>query len=504
MMPHNKIYRTLIILTLIINLACDDFLEKNPLDQLSNETFWQSEEEVQMALVGCYSRLTDEQFFGYKRVDLDALTDNVQHKYNDDANGFILNISRGEIETTTGGIISDIWSSAYKGITTCNNFMDNIDNAPVSEEDKHICKGEASFLRAFFYFELIHFFGDVILYKTTPANVSEARIAQSPKNEVLEFIYSDLDYAISVLPNEPYSEGHAVKGSAMALKSRILLYEEKWGEVVELTNSIIESGIFELADSYEEIFIAPQDDSKEIMFSARYLNPDDYSDMDIELMLWGTLQPRQELVDEYECTDGKSISESTLYDPENPYENRDPRLGMSIMVPGEVWYNPDSTEHMPDPSQTGYFQKKYVDKNLLPLSTTTRSEQDFVHIRFADVLLMYAEAKNELSGPDASVYEAINSIRGRKGVDMPPLPTGLSQEELRTSIRKERRIELALEGLRYFDLKRWKIAHEVMPLVNDVGGKDIVFENPKHYLWPYQQTELERNPNLVPNPDYSY
>lgn len=503
-MNRNIIVYISCILSAIILHSCEGFLEKNPLDQMSNETFWTSEDEVEMALVGCYSRLNDEPFFGYKRVDLDALTDNVQHKYNDDANGYILNISRGEIETTTGGIISDIWSSAYEGIATCNNFMDNIDKAPLSENLKDKYKGEVQFLRAFFYFELIHYFGDVVLYKTTPNSIKEAKIAQSPKEEILGFIHSDLDFAINSLPDEAYSDGHTVKGSAMGLKARILLYEEKWDEVVAITNTIIQSGIFELASNYENIFINPQDNNNEIMFSTRYLNPDTYSDMDIELLLWGTLQPRQELVDAYECTDGKPITESPLYDPENPYNNRDPRLGMSIMVPGEVWTNPDGTEHIPDPSQTGFFQKKYVDKSLLPFSTTTRSDQDFVHLRYADILLMYAEAKNEVSGPDESIYNAINSIRARPGVDMPAIAEGLSKDGLRQVIRKERRIELALEGLRYYDLKRWKIAHVVMPQVNDVGGKTIVFQNPKHYLWPYQQTELDVNPNLTPNPNYSY
>jgi hypothetical protein len=117
---------------------------------------------------------------------------------------------------------------------------------------------------------------------------------------------------------------------------------------------------------------------------------------------------------------------------------------------------------------------------------------------------MFAEAQNELTGPNDSVYFAINSIRSRDGVNMPEIANGLSKTEMREKIRHERRIEFALEGIRYYDLKRWKIAHEVMPLVKDVGGATITFENPKHYLWPYQKTELDVNPNLVPNPNYEY
>lgn len=479
-------------------LSCEDFLERHPLTKLSNETFWTNDSEVQMGLAGCYRRLRDEPYFAAQRVDLDALTDNVQYKYT----GGLLSISRGEIETTTGDIISDIWGSAYSGISTCNNFLENTDKADMLEKDRRRYKGEARFLRAFFYFELVHYFGDVILYRKNPKTPDESKIAQSPKAEVLAFIHADLDSAISSLPDKRYDDGHAVKGSAMALKTRILLYEERWEEAAAIADSVIQSGTFRLSSNYRDMFISRQTSNREIMFSTQYLNPDDYSDMDIQLILWGSLMPRQELVDAYECTDGLPVTESPLYDTASPYLNRDTRLEMSVMVPGEVWMNPDGSQHMPDPSQTGYFQKKYVDQSRLPISTTTRSDQDYIHLRYADVLLMYAEARNEASGPDQSVYNAVNDVRDR--VDMPPLPPDLTKEEMRERIRHERRVELALEGLRYFDLKRWKTAHTVMPAVNDVGGATIVFDNPKHYLWPYQQSELEVNPNLVPNPDYSY
>lgn len=501
-MKFKIIYRATYILSAVCMFySCEGFLDKNPLDQMSNETFWTSEDEVEMALTGCYSRLNDQPYFGWMAVDLDALTDNVQHKYTDDA---ILSISRGEIEVTTGGVIDEIWSGAYTGISTCNNFLENVDNVDFDDDTRNQYVGEVRFLRAFFYFQLVHYFGDVILYEINPETIEGYKIAQSSKEEVLEFIHADLDSAISYLPDDDYSDGHAVWGSAMAFKARVLMYEENYEEALNITNEIIQSGTFELDNDYDALFISPQTNSNEIMFSVCYSEDDDYTDMDVDLITWGKLMPRQELVDEYECTDGKSIEESSLYDPENPYQNRDPRLAMSIMTPDVVWYNPDGTEHIPDESQTGFFQIKYVDKSKLPITSSTQSDQDYVVLRYADVLLMYAEAKNEVSGPDQSVYDAINEIRSRPDVDMPDIESGLSQNEMREVIRHERRIELALEGLRYYDLKRWKIAHTVMPEVNDVGGANIVFKNPKHYLWPYQEGELELNPNLEPNPDYVY
>lgn len=497
-MKASNIFKLLVILVAFSMFSCEDFLDRNPLDKMSNETFWTNADETHMALMGCYRQLKNEPYFSSNRILLDVLTDNAQYKWGGD----LLSISRGIIEVTTGGIIADMWGSSYTGISTCNNFLENVDKAPIDEEDLDNFKGQVMFLRAFFYFELVTYFGDAIIYKTNPVTLEEAQIAQSPRASVLEYIHADLDSAIAKLPEDRYDDGYAVKGSAMALKTRILLYEEKWEEAAQLADDIIQSGKFLLSDSYSDIFNYKQDRNREILFSAKYLNPDDYSELDVQLILWGAVMPRQDLADAYECTDGLSIRESPLYDTANPFANRDPRLEMSLVIPGEIIYNPDSTLHSPDPSMSGYYQKKYIDFSRLPISSSTRSDQDYVHFRYADILLMYAEALNEYSGPDQTIYDAVNDIRDR--AEMPDLPTGLSQDEMRVRIRQERRIELALEGLRYFDLKRWKIAHEVMPLVNDVGNVPIVFENPKHYLWPYQQSELEVNPMLNPNLDYSF
>ncbi|WP_313516114.1 RagB/SusD family nutrient uptake outer membrane protein [Sphingobacterium sp.] len=492
---------TLAIIVSLLGTSCSDFLDKDPLDQLSNETFWQTEDDVQMALTGCYKRLRDEIYFGYKRVDFDCLTDNAQQRHN---HGAATDISRGIIERTTGGMISSIWGSAYRGITTCNNFIENIERVTsLDESKKNKYLAEARFLRAFFYFELVQNFGDVPLYKTVPS-IEKASIEQSPKEEVLSFIYEDLDFAIANLPDEPYTDGHVVKGSAQGYKARILIFENKFEESAKLCNDIISSGKFSLSNSYSDIFITTgQNNNPEIMFSTRYLAPDDYSEMDIQVSWWSSNNPRQELVDEYESIDGKSINNPNgIFNKEKPYENRDPRLGMSIMLPNEVWLNPDGTAYIPEATTTGFRQKKYIDKKLVPIDYGTRSDQDFIHLRYADILLMYAEAQNEVSGPNQSILDALNSIRNRPDVKMPILKLEYSKEELREKIRHERRVELALEGHRYFDLKRWKIAHLIMPKVKDAGGVQIIFSNPKHYLWPYQQSELDINHNLVPNPSY--
>ena len=197
---------------------------------------------------------------------------------------------------------------------------------------------------------------------------------------------------------------------------------------------------------------------------------------------------------------------STALDTAN-YANRDPRLYMTMKLPGETWKNPNTQveQVIDNPSLTGFIMEKYVDLNKVPISgaTAPTSHQDYVHLRYADVLLMYAEAKNEASGPDATVYAAIDEVRARPTVNMPPVVKAdySTKESLREYIRNERRIELAMEGLRYFDLKRWRIAEEKLHGKPTVGSQPMQFL-PKNYYLPLQQSELDRNPNLVQNPNY--
>ena len=242
------------------------------------------------------------------------------------------------------------------------------------------------------------------------------------------------------------------------------------------------------------------------MFSTRYLNPDYSSQQDIQLEWWGVLQPLQQLVDDFECTDGQPITTSPLYNPSDFKANRDPRMLLTlkryndpaVKASGEViGYDYNSSE------LTGYMLAKFVDVEVLPIDYSVKSEHDWVLIRYAEVLLNYAEAQNEASGPDASVYNAVNAIRARPGVDMPPLPTGLTKEQMRERIRHERRVELAFEGFRYLDIKRWKTAETYIPtIVDNATGLNREFNPSKHYLFPFPQYELDNNPELVQNPGY--
>jgi len=194
-------------------------------------------------------------------------------------------------------------------------------------------------------------------------------------------------------------------------------------------------------------------------------------------------------------TNGKPTSG---YDPANPYNNRDPRLRITCELPIDATY-PDAL-HDNNTTQTGYRMKKYTNPANFSYTMMKNTDQNVVHIRYADVLLMYAEAKNELSGPDATMYAALNRIRQRPSVNLPPVNTLLygSQSSLRDFIRHERRIELALEGNRYYDLKRWGLMQTKLSALKNPAGVQMSFGE-KNNVLPFPQSEIDKNHNLKQN-----
>jgi hypothetical protein len=373
----------------------------------------------------------------------------------------------------------------------------------MNENKKSQFKGEVMFLRALFYFTLTEFYGGVPLY-TAPVDVASATVKQNTREEVVAQVLKDLDEAIKSLPATAY-DGHAVKGSALALKAKVLMHNNKWQEAANVANELIQSKVFSLYNNYPDLFLnAGQKGNPEILFSTRYLNPDDFAvnyGPDVEFGWWNSLQPMKGLADAYECTDGLPITQSPLYDPSKPKANRDPRFDYTIRLTSEPVVRSDGFKWSDwEGSFTGYIVKKHIEPNNVPIDYSVRSDQDFVLMRYAEVLLIYAESKNEAGGPDQSVYDAVNQVRARVG--MPALPAGLDQAAMRERIRHERRVEFGMEGLRYQDLKRWKIAETVIPSIVDPGGTQRRFDAAKHYLFPFPQSEIDINDKLVQNTGY--
>jgi hypothetical protein len=312
---------------------------------------------------------------------------------------------------------------------------------------------------------------------------------KSPAQEVLNQSLSDIDFAIANLSQSLYPDnaGHAVKTSAQALKLRVLMYTaydqtgspntEILTQARDLALEIMNSG-YSLDPTFENVFRdGTQEDSGEIMFSIKFLAPDNSTPMDQWYGDWLVVSPLQNLVDDFE--EGDLRYEKSIFED-------------IIDINGNI-HSPSND----DP--TGYGLKKFLSPGLMPYGYSTQSQQDWVMLRYAEVLLSYAEAQNEIVGPDQSVIDAVDAIRER--ADLQGLADGLNKEEMRAQIRHERRIEFAFEGMRYYDLKRWRIADEVLNNVTD-GVLSYHFED-RFYLWPLPQTEIDKSQGVLEqNPDY--
>jgi hypothetical protein len=258
---------------------------------------------------------------------------------------------------------------------------------------------------------------------------------------------------------------------------------------------------------YRGLFMQENEGNSEVILDVQYKQPEFTHSNDIQFDQFNSFAPTQNLIDEYDLVDGRSIRDSPLYDAAKPFENRDPRLKNTVIYIGSQFKG--KTVIATTYPQTGYGLKKgttYRDTEASPAGKVDNiSDLNVILIRYAEVLLTYAEAQNEVAGADASVYAAVNQVRKRAG--MPDIPSGLTQAAMRERIRHERRIEFVGEGLYYFDVKRWKTADvELNAEVTNYLGKVVdnrSFNPQRDYLWPVPTTALQTNPNLTQNPNYN-
>jgi hypothetical protein len=509
-------YTVLTLITLTFSVtSCTDDLDVSPPDKLSASIFWKSEADADLALTGLYNFLyapsggyatSQYQVFAW-----DNFSDDSYGQYN--YGGGTSALSSG-ITPQSGDFVYAYYANNYKAIAAINSFLANVDKVLKGEKLSRY-QGEAYFLRAFNYFWLAQLYGNVIITTEDPFAVDfKSARAKSEKVEVLKLIEDDLAKAIASLPDNAYKDGHAMKSTAQGYLVRVLLYQKKYAEAAALAKQVIDGSKYSLSSSYEGNFFKPaQNSSTEIMFSVKYLQPNllhqDVA-LGVSLQRWKGELGTQDLINEYEAIDGKDIATSAVYDPSKPFEKRDPRMRLTFFFPGDTkaqgWpFTGDLSVATPgkDSWTNGFYAvKKWLDPSLVNPDYGAIDEQDFVLLRYADILLMYAEAENEAKGP-ANAITAVNQVRKRAG--MPALAAGLSQTETREKIRHERRVEFALEGQRYFDLRRWGIATKKLngfvqnPLAPTVKSK---YED-KYEFWPIPQTEIDRNaPMLTQNPGY--
>lgn len=539
-----------IILITVLLFGCSKDLEKFPLDAPSTDTFLKTEAELQAAIVGCLSPLNLR--FGENPyvIVFDMYSDIAANR---DVTPHAL------WGTPTASQVNSIWNTMYTVIARCNFVLDNIGRVESANEaviDR--ATGEARFLRAYAYAVLSQFYGDVPLVTTT-LDLADAYVSRDAKSTVVDFILDELEAASALLPVDNAPNTMTIpQGAAWALASRVALYNERWGEAIAAAEKVMaQEGVqYQLHPDYGDITHRSGKTSKEIIWAIQFNYTDVFHETPVSYRSrmsggYSNRMPVQALIDSYDCTDGLPIDESPRYDPAHPFENRDPRLAMSIALPGSVYYgyqfetHKDSLEcwnynvspatRVPNLDAThtfasfsGYCWRKYADPTE---EHATRSDINPIIIRYAEVLLNYAEAKLENGEIDDRLYAALNKIRRR--VDMPEIASGQTTAALRTIIRKERKVELAGEGARYFDIIRWKIANQVLngpcygriprgflasaPAIDENGTPDYshvanagemriiqtrLFNPAANYLWPVPDIELQTNKNLTPNPGY--
>lgn len=525
--------------------SCSDFLDRYPLEELSDESFWKTEKDAEMAVSNLYNVLPTWD------VDEAINSDDAVHGIKWAAG----NQSKGVYDPADYG-----WSGEYGYIRQANLVLEKIQEMDLSEDAYKKLEGQARFFRAYTYFTLIRSFG-AVPYIDKPLELTDVEnITRTPKDEVYAKVMEDFDIAIANLPVQwdEANSGRITKGAAMAMKARAALYYNNWETAMTEAKNVMDLGQYELYDKdntgrYKELFWEVADGCDEFILSVQFNAPTRTHYLIgwecFPTLGWGGLNPTQSLVDAFEDINGAPItSEASVYDPTNPFANRDPRLEVNVLHDGETMYGvtikvaPLSSSgntgigQYGDATATGYYQQKWLDPSIDPQSTGWDMGKDWVVIRYAEVLLTYAEAKNELSPLDPSAFDAVNQVRRRVGMpDLqntdPTKPTYCgTQDDLRKRIWNEWRVEFALEGgKRQWDIRRWGIAKDVLnapfeglryTLVDDPnapkgdkGKKCILYVGEPlklagshyedhNYLLPIPQTEIDLNPKLEQNPGY--
>ncbi|QDW24409.1 RagB/SusD family nutrient uptake outer membrane protein [Pedobacter sp. KBS0701] len=457
--------------------------------------------------------------------------------------------------------VTGIYTQMYRGIRNANLMLANMDKTPWTDlYNPNYIKGEQLYLRAYFYFELLRRFGGVVIL-TQPQDFTEAStdLPRSSYAETFALILSDLEQAITLLPltnadwPNPAAQSNRATGAAvMALKARALLFDAsplnnpgndlaKWKKAAAASKAIIDLNKFSLEPNYANVLtVANSNEYIRIWprggrgFIGTYL-----SDFLIPTSYGGAqsnLSPVQNHVDLYEMANGKPITDATSgYNPQNPYLNRDPRFYVNILYNNTTWQGRAVQTWQSEPNAQGIItygtdistatsitKTSYYLKRLWPEASRSGSTAsallNYVFYRYAEVLINYAEALNEETGPTAEVYNAVNAIRLR--AKMPVLPVGLSQSEMRERIRNERAIEFAFEDMRWWDILRWKKGPEIvaqpmkaMKVIKNANGSfsynvvelpafKKVFNN-NMYLYPIPRAEMNKTSGaLKQNPGW--
>lgn len=528
--------------------SCNDFLDREEDSFIDKTATFDSYNRTKQYLTYAYSLLPE----GLNRFSGDALLGAAT----DDACFAIESSNIQQFNNGSWNALSNpdnVWDRYFAGIAKCCTLLENSNhiNLDISRldpakrveyennlKDIRMWRAEAHFLRAYFNFELLKRYGPIPIIKSTlDINKDYSDTPRPTMKEVVEFIANDCDMAADSLELTPWRNmndafGRATKGAALALKSRLLLYAASplyvdfgdideankpsdatlWKAAADAAKAVIDLNQYELAPAYDDLF-KNDFQNKEYIFVRRYPSNSNFEKSNFPVSYGGKggTNPSQNLIDDYEMLDGTAFDWSDPVKAAHPFENRDERLLATVLMNGVLFKGkriatyPGGADAMPNPNatKTGYYLRKFLNENV-NIQTGGGSDGHVVPLfRLAEIYLNYAEALNEYdpTNPDIAVY--LNKIRGR--VSLPDVPSGLTQEQMRTLIHHERRVELAFEEHRFWDVRRWKVASSTLgapvkgvKITQDDAGnftyspvqvEQRVFQ-PKMYWYPIPQSEV--------------
>ncbi|WP_205503771.1 RagB/SusD family nutrient uptake outer membrane protein [Rufibacter psychrotolerans] len=527
----NKKYYYIMGAALLLSLSgCEDFLTHDHPTSVTDEVWWNTEADATAALASVYVGIPHGAT-GRQVQFLSALSDDAVARQS----------TRGDYEAYVKGLQGPsfdkslhIWQDNYKTIRRAARFLDHVDKVYMDESLKARYKYEARALRAYYHLELLMLFGGVPIV-TSAVTPNESALPRNTKEEVYEFVVSELTAAANNLPAE-YSFNDRTRitsGICWALISRLALFHHKYDDARMAARKIIDSNLYELYESvdkknsYADLFTYTGELNKERIFYRESGSSGAWNTFAPKGIGGETVvSPTAAIVNSFETKQGKTIWElgpdsAAIYQRDPTYKNnRDPRLAASVLLPGQEYdtnvldpfnSDPKNADRIGDQysTATGFWINKYLD----PKDRNGSRTLDYMIIRYAEVLLNYVEAlveEGEWNHPDVLKY--LNAIRNRAGMPDVDVAAYNSQEKMRELVRRERQVELAFEAVRYFDIRRWGIFEAVMngPVYGAVHPETeqaILVEQRtaranRDYYWPIPQNEIMANPNMEQNPNY--
>lgn len=555
---NNLILVALTSATVLLFCGCESFLTRDADNQTTEDAWWYNKSMLQTVVSQCYQPMpggtlvpsardisqSESASYNNTKIEMEGLSDNGVTCAN-----YINNttITYGSVQSTHGGITS-LWTMKWAAIRRCCRYLQNYNKAIV-DPDSVPWEGiqtldrwaaEVRALRAYYHLELLIYYGriPIVDHVTT---VEEQKLSRATEAEDVAWIAKEFETASENLPTKPQvaeERWRWTKGACYAFLSYLYMFESDWDNAELWAQKVIDLGLYDIytsptdpSNSYSEQFLydAYTNNTKESILTknvgcqqamGRLLPPSFKS---------GTsgISPTSSMVDAYELKDGRALedlpdAEAESYHINPRPENRDPRLGKTIFFPGETYlgqtftcWNVGTPDYLGSRNSTvsGYWVKKWMNSPDLSQATPWNSTLPFQLMRYSVILLNYVECQIELGNiSDPLIYTYLNKIRKRAGMPDVDQSKYKTQDELRALVRRERRVELAYEGYRLYDIKRWKIGDKVMngPVYGvKMQDKDELYYvetrrfNPdRDYVWPIPSSEVTVNENMEQNPGY--